>query len=341
MARNMRMGNIDDSTMHMLENGMFGGSEIVLDAKYVALADETTTTSVTEDIPVIVAHKILETALAKRVVRKIFPTDGSLIGGAGVSIRYPGLNTTTWASQSEGSVSISVSSLDTDTGVNSVTSTPALYMAEVDLTNQVIESGQQNWMMRAGQQMGRDYAVFEDKRALGSFYNSTVTAHKTDKSGDGWDAPTGAQSNLTDDILDSLENIEVDKFNATHLFVNTVGSQYIRKHSDFGSFHEFGEAIHKISKTDLHEAGIIGQINGMSVVTSPNVYESTSFSNTDTFLIVDAAFSGGMVDKRPLTIKQKDFPELDEVHVIASSLFAPVTWQPNASSGKTDFLSPS
>ena len=72
---NMRMGNIDDSTIHMLENGMFGGSEIVLDAKYVELAGETSTTTVTEDIPVIVAHKILETALAKRVVRKIFPTD--------------------------------------------------------------------------------------------------------------------------------------------------------------------------------------------------------------------------------------------------------------------------
>ncbi len=335
----MRMGNIDDSTIHMLENGMFGGSEIVLDAKYVELAGETSTTTVTEDIPVIVAHKILETALAKRVVRKIFPTDGSLVGSAGVSIRYPGLNTTVWGGQTEASVSITASTLDTNAGVASVTSTPALYMAEVDLTNQVIESGQQNWMMRAGQQLGRDYAVFEDKRALGSFYSGSITAHKEDKAGaNAWDAATGAQSNLTDDILASLENIEVDKFNATHLFVNTVGSQYIRKHSDFGSFHEFGEAIHKISKTDLHEAGIIGQINGMSVVTSPNVYESTSFANSDTFLIVDAAFSGGMVDKRPLTIKQKDFPEIDEVHVIASSLFAPVTWQTQASSGKTNFL---
>ncbi len=336
---NMRLGNIDDSTIHRLENGMFGGSKIVLDAKYVELANETTTTTVTEDIPVLVSHKILETALAKRVVRKIFPTDGALVGSAGVSIRYPGLNTTTWAGQTEAAVSITPSSLDTDSGVSSVTATPELYMAEVDLTNQVIESGQQNWMMRAGQQMGRDYAVFEDKRALGTFYAGATTT--VDKTSNGWDAATGGQSNLTDDILGTLENIEVAKFNGTHLFVNTVGSQYVRKHSDFGSFHEFGEAIHKISKTDLHEAGIIGQINGMSVVTSPNVFESTSFANSDTYLIADADFAGGMVDKRPLTIRQKDFPELDEVHVIGSALFEPIVWQPTAFSGKTDFLSPS
>ncbi len=338
MAQNMRLGNVNYDQIELSANGLFEGGRIQLDPRYVELANETTTTTVTEDIPVIVSHKILETALSKVVVRKIFETDASLVGSAGVSIRYPGLNTTTWAGQTEGSVSITPSSLDTNSGVASVTSTPALYMDKIDITNQVLESGQQNWMMRAAKQMGKDYAVFEDKRAIGTFYAGATGAHTTTKSGSYWDAATGGQSNLTDDILGDLELVEVDKFNVTHILVNTVGSQYIRKHSDFGSFHEYGAPIHTISKTDFHEAGIIGQINGMNVVTSPNVYESTSFANSDTYLLADAEFAGGMVDKRPLTLKQKDFPELDEVHIIGSSIFAPVVWQPNAFAGSTNFI---
>jgi hypothetical protein len=134
----------------------------------------------------------------------------------------------------------------------------------------------------------------------------------------------------------------VDKFNPTHIFVNTKLSKYIRKHSSFESAHEYGAgSIHTAGRTDLREAGIIGQIYGMQVVTSPNVYESTSYANDDTFLVADAEYAANIVDKRPLTVRQHDIPEEDEVWLIGSARMAPAVLKADALSGKTDCLSPS
>ncbi len=329
-----------------LKNGSMGeGDEIQLSGAYKHLAgksftelsNETTTTTIDEDIPVIVSQLVLETAVAKRVIRKIVPTDSTLVNAPGSTLRYPRENTITFASQTEAAVSITATAVDTGDGV---TADPVLYMARVDITYESLEDGLHSWMERIGKMFGRDAAVYEDKLAIGTFYAGATGAHITDKSDDGWDAASGKYQNLKDDILGSMEFIEVDKYAPSHLLLNTVLSKYVRDHPDFSDYSVANQAVHTAGRTDMREGGIIGSLYSMEVVTTPNVYESTSYSNADTYLILDNEFAANMVDKRPFMLKQHDMPELDENWLIGSFRVAPTVLQPNALSGKTDCLSP-
>jgi hypothetical protein len=78
----------------------------------------------------------------------------------------------------------------------------------------------------------------------------------------------------------------------------------------------------------------------MQVVTTPQLYESTSYANTDTVMVLDADYAGAFVDKVPFTIEQKPFPENLERWYIGYFATAPTVWQPNAIAGRTDCLSP-
>lgn len=345
------IARLTNSNLVKGESGFYGGGEVWLPKGFehlegmneaqltqemIKLAD-TTTTTITEDIPVIVSPMVIETLVSKRVVRKIVPTDSTLVNAPGSSIRYPEENVITFAQGSEGSITLGETAIDTGDGITATPGAP--YMGGFKITYQSIEDGLHDWVKRGAKMCGRDAAVAEDKLALGTFYNGAAATE--DKTDTGWDATSGWASNIKDDLLSDVEAIEVEKGNCDYGIFNTVLSKYLRIHPDFYDYAVYGGAMHDKPKTDMREAGIQGNIYGFEVVTTPNQYESTSYANTDTYLLMDSEFAANMVDKRPFQLKQHDYPENDELWVIATYRVAPTVLKTEVLAGKTDVLSPS
>ncbi|MHA1286175.1 MAG: hypothetical protein ACTSPB_02105 [Candidatus Thorarchaeota archaeon] len=317
--------------------------EVYYKSKEMIQLADTTTTTVTEDIPVIVSASMLETAVAKRTARKIFPTNTELVNAPGSQLNVPGLNTVTFAaSGTEGSITPSASALDTNAGVSTKTATPAYRSGSVYITYQSLAAAKHDLVKLTSRRLGIDAAVDDDKVGYGIFADDLTTASKTsDKSSDAWNATAGSQANMTNDITEAYTQILSNNFNPTHSLFNVALAKYIMRHDDFIDAKRYGAgSVHTKTgnQTDLSAGGVVGYIYGTKVVLSPNIYESSSYSATDNFFAADAEFAGMYVDKESLTVKFKDFPENLETLWVAYYATDFIVPQPNAAYGYLDVV---
>ena len=299
------------------------------------LAD-TTTTTITEDIPIVISMRMLETAIQRRVCRKLIPTDSSLVGKPGSSIRYPNLNQISAGAWSAGAA-LTAPALDTGSGV---TVTPSKFGVEVDVLAEVIEDGMHGWVETAGREAGRALAQYDDQLGLYTLIANAGTL--TNKSASGWDASSNSQANVSTDIRTAMQGVENNSYNATHLVFNSGLNTYLRNFDYFIDASKFGgQPIHSEAKNELRHAGIIGEIYGALVVTTPNIAsDAVGGSVTDCFMAIDADFAGAYVDKRPITVKSWEEVQKDRLLVVGGLRVGVAVWQPSAIYGYTDVVNP-
>jgi len=118
-------------------------------------------------------------------------------------------------------------------------------------------------------------------------------------------------TSLLEDLVTDIGTIEtVGKKNATHLASNKVLNGRFRLHESFINYAALGSQTPLQTKTkanDLLNAGMIGNVYGVEIVTSANVLNAAS-GNTDTYVIFDQAKSGMFIDKLPTQVKQIFLP---------------------------------
>lgn len=316
------------------------------DTGKIELAAETTGSTVADSIPTII-QGTAEAMHERATARKIFPVV-SIAGQAGNTVTIPRINefftsvgkNTAQASELDNVVAI-------DTGSALVVKVEK-YDERVDLVEDAIEDSILPLHEIASRRLGEAIAEYEDRDIYSQMYNQINVGNRTDKSTGGWDASTGWQTNITNDItnaLEAVENNDLGAFKPSHIICNTSLAKYLRRHDDFKNYAVYGGqagSIHDQKATELHGVGIQGNIYGLDLVTTKNLATSlTRGTGEDSFAVVDATQSVVLFEKRPFTIKQMNWEDYDEIHLTATLRSGSGVIQEKAAAMITDCLSPS
>lgn len=312
---------------------------------WAELASETTTTTASETIPLIVAGQLAEAVHERATARKIFKVM-DIRGQSGNTVSIPQLNELFSGVGSLAEVTEeTATALDTGTAL---TARVTKYGVRVDVSNELAEDSNQDFLAIGARRQGEALAEYEDRLIYSRLYNQMDDGNRTDKTTGDWSASSGWQKTVTDDItdvIDDVENNDVAPFNPTHLLVNTTLNKYIRRHDDFVDYAKYGGSlgsIHDQKATELHSVGVTGRIYGLDVVNTRNLATSmTRGTGEDSIAVVDANQSVIILDKRPFTVKQHDVGESDEVRITGTIRSASLMLHDKAASWITDVVSPS
>lgn len=315
---------------------------VLLNKSYVEeLANETVSGKVAEDIPVVVANTLVMESVQAPTLRKILPVDNvSLVGKPGASVSFPRISRLTASADAGESTTRTAEAMDSG---SVITITPKSIVERVDIPDEVNENAVHSWPQLAATEAGEAIARKEDLDGYVTMYKHAGTS--TDKTDNGWDATSGWQTYVMDDIVTDMGTIETSsKKNATHLLLNTSLNKYFRKHSDFIDYATYGSregAMHdKKTATDLLTSGMVGNILGMEVVTSNNITTAASGGNTDTYLIIDQKKSAIVIDKLPLTVKSMYYAKEAETVIVARKRTKVGVLYPDGIIARTDLVDP-